>query len=136
MEWQWWVMLVVAWVFLLPALSLGTISPVVASMALKRSARTGITVGNIYAWGALGSIVGTFLTGFWLIGVLGTKHIIWMTAGVLVIMAALVSGSQRAFRMAMLFGALQFVVVVGLCASITASPARTPRSGSSSCACG
>src|SRR5436190_3670287 len=80
MNWQIWVMLVVAWVFFLPALSLGTISPVTASMALKRSAKTGITVGNIYAWGALGSIVGTFLTGFWLIGEFGSREVIWVTS--------------------------------------------------------
>ena len=46
-SWPMWVMMVVGWVFFFPALSLGTISPVTASMALKRSAKTGITVGNI-----------------------------------------------------------------------------------------
>ncbi|MGQ0635808.1 MAG: fused MFS/spermidine synthase [Planctomycetaceae bacterium] len=120
LHWQWWVMLVVAWVFLLPAIALGTISPVTASMALKRSSRTGITVGNIYAWGAVGSIVGTFLAGFWLIGELGTRQIVVLTSTALVLMGALVAGGQRALRVALLLGVLQFVVLLGLCAAITA----------------
>lgn len=120
LHWHWWVMLVVAWVFLLPSIALGTISPVVAAMALKRSVRTGITVGNIYAWGAMGSIVGTFLTGFWLIGELGTKQIIWMTATALMLMGVLVAGAQRSLRMVMLCGLLPWVLFIGICSSTTA----------------
>ena len=120
LHWQWWVMLVVAWVFLPASIALGTISPVVASMALKRSVRTGITVGNIYAWGAMGSIVGTFLAGFWLIGELGTRQIIWMTATTLMLMGVLVSGMNKALRMVMLFGLLQWVLFIGICSSTTA----------------
>jgi hypothetical protein len=125
MNFQWWVMIVVAWIFLLPAVSLGTISPVVASMALKRSTRagTGMTVGNIYAWGALGSIVGTFLAGFWLIGAYGTREIITITAATLVIMGALVAGGQKALRVALIFGALQSIAVIGVCSSATAARA-------------
>src|SRR5579872_5168859 len=120
MSWQLWVMLIVAWVFFLPALSLGTISPVTASMALKRSAKTGITVGNIYAWGALGSIVGTFLTGFWLFGEFGSRSVIWMISGILVVMAALVAGGQRVFRAVALIGALQLILHYGMLSSATA----------------
>jgi hypothetical protein len=119
MHWQLWVMLVVTWVFFLPALSLGTISPVTASMALKRSAKTGITVGNIYAWGALGSIVGTFLTGFWLIGEFGSREVIWVTSCILVAMGALVAAGQRAFRAAAVFGALPLIVQFGTYSSTT-----------------
>lgn len=50
-------------VFLLPSTLLGTISPVVAKMALDRGLPTGRTVGSIYAWGAAGSIAGTFAAG-------------------------------------------------------------------------
>ena len=118
-NWPVWVMLVVAWVFFLPALSLGTISPVTASMALKRSAKTGITVGNIYAWGALGSIVGTFLTGFWLIGEFGSRQVICVTSCALVIMGVLVAAGQRAFRTAALGGAIPLIVQFGIVASTT-----------------
>ena len=76
-------------VFFLPSTLLGTISPVVAKMALDKGLPTGRTVGDIYAWGAAGSIVGTFLTGFYLIAAMGTIAIIWMVAAALLLMAIL-----------------------------------------------
>jgi tetratricopeptide (TPR) repeat protein len=76
-------------VFLIPSMLLGTISPVIAKMALDRGLPTGRTVGDIYAWGAAGSIVGTFLTGFYLIAVMGTVAIIWMVGAALLLMAIL-----------------------------------------------
>ncbi|HEW79538.1 MAG TPA: tetratricopeptide repeat protein [Phycisphaerales bacterium] len=79
----------VSLVFLLPSILLGTISPVVAKMALDRGLATGRTVGDIYAWGAAGSIMGTFLTGFYLIAVMGTIAIIWTVGVALLLMAIL-----------------------------------------------
>ena len=76
-------------VFLIPSILLGTISPVVAKMALDRGLATGRTVGDIYAWGAAGSIAGTFLAGFYLIATLGTVAIIWMVGGALLLLAIL-----------------------------------------------
>jgi tetratricopeptide (TPR) repeat protein len=74
-------------VFILPSTLLGTISPVVAKMALDQGLPTGRTVGDIYAWGAAGSIAGTFLTGYYLIGTMGTIAIIWTVAAALLAMA-------------------------------------------------
>lgn len=76
-------------VFLLPSILLGTISPVVAKMALDQGLPTGRTVGDIYAWGAAGSIVGTFLAGFYLIATMGTINIIWTIGAALLILAIL-----------------------------------------------
>ena len=76
-------------VFLLPSTLLGTISPVVAKMALDQGLPTGRTVGDIYAWGAAGSIAGTFLAGFYLIAAMGTITIIWTIGAALLIMAIL-----------------------------------------------
>ncbi len=94
-EWMWlwklsWPVRVfthVSIVFLLPSTVLGTISPVVAKMALDQGYATGRTVGNIYAWGAAGSIAGTFLAGFYLIAAMGTTAIIWSIGGFLLAMA-------------------------------------------------
>lgn len=77
----------VSLVFLFPSTLLGTISPVVAKMALERGLPTGRTVGDIYAWGAVGSIVGTFATGYFLILLMGTVAIIWMVGGILLLLA-------------------------------------------------
>ncbi|MBN1817307.1 MAG: fused MFS/spermidine synthase [Sedimentisphaerales bacterium] len=76
-------------VFLVPSTLLGTISPVVAKMALDRGLATGRTIGDIYAWGAAGSIAGTFLAGFYLIAAMGTIAILWTVAGCLLLMAIL-----------------------------------------------
>ncbi len=70
-------------VFLLSSTILGLIGPVVARLALSLGRETGRTIGNIYAWGALGSILGTFLTGFFLIASWGTCGAILGAAGLL-----------------------------------------------------
>jgi MFS family permease len=119
LSWPMWVLCVVAMVFLLPALALGTTSPLVASMAIERSTRTGQTVGNVYAWGAFGSIVGTFLTGFYLIDVWGTRAIVGLTAGVLALLAVSVSGSRWMFRAAVVCGWLQLLTWCLLAATFT-----------------
>ncbi len=72
--------------FFVPCTILGMISPIVAKLAVNDLAKAGSTVGNIYAAGALGSIVGTFATGFWLIAWFGTYTIIW---GVGLVLAAM-----------------------------------------------
>jgi tetratricopeptide (TPR) repeat protein/spermidine synthase len=76
-------------VFMLPSTLLGMISPVVAKMALDVGLPTGRTVGDIYAFGAAGSIVGTFVTGFYLIAMMGTVAIIWSIGAALLLMAIL-----------------------------------------------
>lgn len=68
-------------VFLLPAMALGLVSPVTAKMALLRGRGVGATIGSMYAWGAVGSILGTFLTGFWLIAALGARGVVIAVAG-------------------------------------------------------
>jgi MFS family permease len=79
MSWPYRILFVTTLVFFLPALSLGTVSPVVAKLAvdrLKSYKRTGTAIGQVYAWGMVGSILGTFLTGFVLIDTFGTKGVI------------------------------------------------------------
>ena len=119
--WQWptWVVWVVGIVFFFPSMSLGTISPVVASLALSQSRKVGATVGNVYAWGALGSIVGTFLTGFILIDTMGTRAIVALTAGTLASMGVLAAAGKWTYRATVLFGWMQFVTWIGLTAAIT-----------------
>jgi len=96
-NWQWlwyliWPMHIFAHillVFLVPSTLLGMISPVVAKMALDSGLPTGRTVGDIYAWAAAGSIIGTFITGYWLIAALGTVAIIWLVGAALLLMGIL-----------------------------------------------
>ncbi|MFH1370559.1 MAG: fused MFS/spermidine synthase [Planctomycetota bacterium] len=92
------ILLHVTLVFLLPSTLLGTISPVVAKMALERGLPTGRTVGDIYAWGAAGSILGTFVAGYYLIAMMGTVSIVYGVAAVMIIMALLYGAGLRAGR--------------------------------------
>ena len=94
LSWPGWVLFNVALIFLLPASTLGTIGPVVAKMALDEGRRTGSTMGNIYAWAAVGSIFGTFLTGFVLIDLMGTRAIVSTVAGLLALMGLGLAATQ------------------------------------------
>jgi spermidine synthase len=81
--------------FFLPCVILGTVSPVVAKLAVRDLAKTGSTVGKIYAAGAAGSIVGTFATGFILISWFGTYLIVWGVAVLLLTMGLLFALDRR-----------------------------------------
>jgi spermidine synthase len=81
-----WIILYIAAVFMLPSIILGCVSPVVVKLSLTSLNRTGRTVGQIYAWSSIGSIVGTFLTGFGLISWFGTKTTILLVAGLLLLL--------------------------------------------------
>lgn len=69
--------------FFIPSCILGTISPVVTKMALDLGRQTGRTIGSIYAAGVVGSLIGTFLTGFYIIATFSTTPTVWFIAGVL-----------------------------------------------------
>ena len=76
----------IALVFFPPSAMLGLISPVVAKMALDLGRKTGRTIGSIYAWGVVGSIIGTFMTGYYFIAEFNTTRI---TIGVAVALGAM-----------------------------------------------
>ncbi len=72
--------------FFIPTAFLGTISPVIAKMALDLGRERGRTIGDIYAFGVVGSIVGTFLAGYYLIAAIGSLGVIWSVAVILAAM--------------------------------------------------
>jgi spermidine synthase len=82
------ILILITALFFLPATILGTISPIVVKLAMQDLARVGRTVGKIYASGTVGSIVGTFATGFWLISQFGTHTVVWGVAVVLLAIGA------------------------------------------------
>jgi spermidine synthase len=85
----------VAAIFFLPSFVLGMVSPVVIKLALANLERSGHTVGTIYACSTIGSIVGTFLTGFYLISWLGTRTIVWLVAGTLLVTGVTIAATDR-----------------------------------------
>lgn len=77
--------------FFLPSFFLGMISPVAVKLAVGDLATAGSVVGKIYAFSTLGSIAGTFLTGFVFVARFGTKATL-IGVGVALIASAFLFG--------------------------------------------
>ncbi len=73
--------------FFIPALLLGIPTPLLTTLALRLDPRTGHVVGRMHALAALGSIIGTFATGFVLIQYLGTRSVIVVSSVTLFVLA-------------------------------------------------
>ena len=86
-DWALRIALHVLLVFFAPSAILGMISPIAAKLALEMGSHTGRTIGSVYSWGAVGSIVGTFLTGYFLIANMGTVAVLLSVSGVLLLMS-------------------------------------------------
>src|SRR6185436_11023386 len=112
------IVLSIAVIFFLPSFVLGMVSPMVVKLALANLEHSGHTVGTIYASSTVGSIVGTFVTGFWLISWVGTRRIVWLVAIVLLLTGVLIAAfSGRKRRAAMIVStalALGIFGVIGL----------------------
>lgn len=89
--------------FLLPSVFLGTISPFAIRLAARAVAQMGTTAGRLYAISTAGSILGTIVTAFYLIGVAGVARIVHLLGLVLVLLAAgmLAAGRGRAVAAAL-----------------------------------
>ena len=105
----------IAAIFFLPSFILGMVSPVVVRLALATLDRSGHIVGTIYACSTIGSIVGTFLTGFYLISWLGTRTIVWLVALTLLVTGVSIAVTDRRTRgvIAAIAGALVVFGSVG-----------------------
>jgi len=85
------ILLLTTFIFFIPSCILGMISPVVVKLTLNNLNKTGNVVGKIYAFSTLGSIIGTFATGFYLISWMGTRNIL-LIIGIILILSALFFG--------------------------------------------
>ena len=114
--------------FLLPSTILGAPTPLLTRLSLDSLARTGRVVGRIQAGAALGSVLGAFLTGFFLISWFGTRHIVAGVAAVLLALAVLA-------RLPWLLGRAWLVgpLAVAIVAAGWASPSPCTRESSYYC---
>lgn len=80
-------LLLVASLFFIPACLMGIVMPLLMTLALAMDGRTGHIVGKMEALAALGSILGTFLAGFWLIQYFGTRSVLVGNAFILLLLA-------------------------------------------------
>ena len=79
--------------FTIPSIVLGMVSPYVIRLKIKNVAGSGTVAGNLYALSTIGSIFGTFLTGFYLIPTFGSTQILFGLSLVL-ILTSLISGKK------------------------------------------
>jgi len=112
------ILLITAIIFFVPSCLLGMISPVVVKLTLNNLEKAGNVVGKIYAFSTLGSILGTFATGFYLISWMGTRSIL-LTMGIILVVSAVIFGgffrSKKALALLFLFLFLSFSLpIVGL----------------------
>jgi spermidine synthase/MFS family permease len=91
------ILMITTVIFFVPALLLGMISPVVVKLSVRNLDQTGNVVGKIYAFSTLGSILGTFATGFFLVAYLGARLILF-TVGVVLVLCAPLFGELLAGR--------------------------------------
>ncbi len=66
---------------------LGCVSPFLVKIAAREIRSIGKTVGGLYALSTLGSVAGTLLTGFFLIGYLGVNRIFQVVGALLIVLA-------------------------------------------------
>jgi spermidine synthase len=90
-----WRSLAAALVFAPPSMLLGVIPPMAARLKMTTVLRSGNTVGRLYALSTLGSILGTFAAGYWLVPFMGSTRLMLLLA--LVLLAASVLCAPRAF---------------------------------------
>jgi len=76
--------------FCIPSILLGMVSPFAVKLKMSELKQSGKTVGSLYAISTLGSIVGTFAAGFWLIPLLGNTELTYILA-ILLILVSIVS---------------------------------------------
>lgn len=103
-------------VFLPPTFALGTVSPQVLRLALRDVGQAGRTAGRLWATSTLGALVGTFLTGWWLIALVGVPTLVAGVAVGLTLLGALVAGSWR--RPRLLVEAVALLVVTASLTSL------------------
>lgn len=73
--------------FFVPAMLLGIVTPLLTTLALHLDSRTGHVVGRMHALAAVGSILGTFAAGYWLVQYFGTYPVVIGTAAGLFLLA-------------------------------------------------
>lgn len=64
---------------------IGMLSPYLAKLALTSTSKTGETVARLSTWNAIGSISGTFITGFILFGMIGSRTTLAIVATIMLV---------------------------------------------------
>ncbi len=78
-----------------PSIVLASVTPIAVRLRARELTHLGRTAGRLFSISTVGSIVGTFVTSFWLIPELGTDQVLGIAAAVLFVAAAVVAIAER-----------------------------------------
>jgi spermidine synthase len=96
--------------FSIPLAGLGMVTPYAIKILTDKLKVVGATAGNLFAISTVGSFIGTVLTGFVLIPNLGTKKVIFLQAGILILLWVVWELMDRKFAAALLA-----IPILGFC---------------------
>jgi MFS family permease len=96
--------------FVPPSLLIGMVGPHLAKIRVTSLKTTGQSIGRLEAWSALGSIAGTFLCGYWLLGFLGSRNITLLLVIVLILTSLL--AERRLFQWTRLAIAVSALILI------------------------
>lgn len=89
-------LLISSYLFLLPAISIGTIQPMILKRFANDFSKIGSEYGALSAIWSLGSILGVFLTGFFFVSTIGSLETIWLVSIILFLTGlALAIGNKK-----------------------------------------
>src|SRR3989344_184944 len=97
--------------FALPSFLFGTITPYATRLKMKSLDKSGEVVGKLYAISTLGSIIGTFLTGYVLLGYLGSSKIL-LAIATAVIVLSFVLDKKNFFKIKKLIPLVFFCLII------------------------
>lgn len=89
---------------------LGITSPYVVKLRLSALSTAGSTIGVLYAMGTLGSIASTFLTGYWLISLLGNFKLGVLAVALLVVVSFI--AEHRSYFIWRIFGVVIITLIL------------------------
>jgi len=103
---------VVMVLFVIPITLLGTASPFAIRLAIEETTRAGQVSGKIYAISTLGSFIGTFLPGLFLIPAFGTYRTFIIISGLLIVVALLLYLRLYGLRRALVYVWMPIILVL------------------------
>jgi spermidine synthase len=115
-------LLLVLALFLLPAVLIGIVTPLLTTLALARSRRTGHIVGMMHALGATGSIIGTFVAAWWLIPLLGSRNLV-LSSGLALLLSGLALAWPLTGRRRQMLGGAAMILAAVLALGTLLNPA-------------
>lgn len=81
--------------FFIPSMLIGLISPIVVKLKVKNVENVGNVSGMISAIATIGSLVGTFIGGFYLVPMIGSKQLLYILAVVTLLLSILVEKEKK-----------------------------------------